>query len=85
METKKLICPECGSEMEEGFIKDSTYGARLVSSWVKGPPEGSFWKGIKISGKERRTIQSFRCGKRMGTTDLLLCRKADHGGHRLER
>ncbi|MEP6963802.1 MAG: hypothetical protein ABI995_17130 [Acidobacteriota bacterium] len=32
-------CPKCESSMEEGFILDNTYGARLQTEWVEGEPE----------------------------------------------
>ncbi|MBC7909335.1 MAG: hypothetical protein H7Y30_02480 [Pyrinomonadaceae bacterium] len=54
-------CSECGGEMEEGFILDRSYGTRLVSSWVKGSPEPSFWLGLSVKGKEFRTVQTWRC------------------------
>lgn len=31
-----LSCPKCNGEMLEGFVMDSTFGAALVSQWVKG-------------------------------------------------
>ncbi len=50
--------------MQEGFILDVSEGDRLVSSWVGGKPEASFWAlGAKIKGKEQYPIQSFRCTK----------------------
>jgi hypothetical protein len=47
--------------MQEGFILDVTHGARLVSHWVAGKPEASFWTGAKVKGREQHSIQSFRC------------------------
>ncbi|MEO5914545.1 MAG: hypothetical protein ABIS50_09960 [Luteolibacter sp.] len=48
--------------MAEGFILDVTHGSQLVSRWVAGKPEPSFWVGTKISGREQYKIQTFRCG-----------------------
>ena len=49
--------------MDSGFIVDFTYGtdASEQSSWVKGTAEASFWKGLKLGGKERLPIVTFRC------------------------
>ena len=54
-------CPKCEGEMQEGFILDESHGGHLVSRWVAGKPEASFWMGTKVDGKELRHIQSFRC------------------------
>jgi predicted nucleic-acid-binding Zn-ribbon protein len=55
-------CPKCAGDLQEGFILDMSYAARWVSSWVAGKPEKSY-AGIKISGKEQHSIQTFRCTK----------------------
>jgi hypothetical protein len=55
-------CPKCQTEMQEGFIPDHGHqGTVLVSSWVAGPPEPSFWMGLKLGGKELRPIVTNRC------------------------
>ena len=56
-------CPKCGGERQEGFVLDVTHGARLVSQWVGGEPEKSFWTGIKIKGRPMHSIQTFRCAR----------------------
>ena len=38
-------CPKCHGRMEQGFVLDQTYGARVVSHWAAGPPLKSFWAG----------------------------------------
>lgn len=55
------MCPDCKSSMVEGFILDISDGNRLVPRWLKGRPEKSAWMGVKASGKECRTVVSFRC------------------------
>lgn len=52
-------CPDCSAPMEEGFIYDQGAPAHPQSSWVKGPPEPSFWFGLKT--KPRVTVTTFRC------------------------
>ena len=56
-------CPRCSGEMVEGFVLDGRdHGSRAVSEWHAGPPQKSFWFGIKLSPKPLR-IASFRCGR----------------------
>lgn len=61
METPK--CPKCSQPMDEGFIVDHTYGAQTQAEWVGGPPQPSFWTGLKLWGKERRKVATFCCPK----------------------
>jgi uncharacterized Zn finger protein len=56
-----LKCVKCGTVMEEGFVLDNTYGARLQAEWVEGAPEGSRWMGIKTKGKEHLPVLTYRC------------------------
>jgi phage FluMu protein Com len=61
MTAMEIKCPKCGKEMEEGFIADYTHGAVLVSKWVEGEPEKSFWLGTKMRGKENMKVKTYRC------------------------
>ncbi len=54
-------CPKCRGTMEPGFVLDHTYGENRQSTWVEGPPERSFWTGLKTRGKERLVITTHRC------------------------
>jgi hypothetical protein len=47
--------------MEQGFIKDEGYGTASASKWVEGPPEKSFWSGIKTAGREQVEVKTYRC------------------------
>ena len=58
---RSLTCAKCGGTMEDGFVLDNTYGARLQSGWVEGEPERSFWTGVKVKGKELLPIITWRC------------------------
>lgn len=51
--------------MEEGFIVDETYGTRAVPKWVAGEPQKSIWTGLKLRGKDKRDVTTYRC-KRCG-------------------
>lgn len=54
-------CPKCGGRMEEGFVLDQSHAARLVSCWVEGTPEMTFFGNAKIFDRTKRDIRSFRC------------------------
>lgn len=54
-------CPKCTGSMVEGFTVDVTHGAIGVSSWVEGQPQKSIWTGVRLSGRSRTDIASWRC------------------------
>ena len=54
-------CSKCGALMDEGFILDNTYGARVQIEWVRGAPELSRLTGVKLKGKEHLPVTTFRC------------------------
>jgi hypothetical protein len=54
-------CLRCGKQMELGFIPGEIRKAVIVTRWVAGQPEPSFWRHTKIKGKEQRAIISYRC------------------------
>ncbi len=56
-------CPKCQGSMTEGFVLDSTDNRHTVSAWVEGVPEKSIWTGIKIKGRTKHAIQTWRCGR----------------------
>lgn len=58
-----LRCVKCRSPMEEGFIVDNTYGARVQSEWVQGAPEVSRWTGVKLKGRLHLPATTYRCTK----------------------
>ena len=55
-------CPKCQGSMTEGFVATDKDGARSVSTWVEGAPDKR-WYGIKIGGKVKHEIQTWRCGR----------------------
>ena len=61
MTTSPNQCPKCQSRMEQGFVLDNTYGARVVSQWAPGAPLKSFWTGTKLPDDDFVPIGSFRC------------------------
>ena len=60
----QLVCPKCGNAMELGFVIDHTDQADSGSAapeWAEGTVQRSLWTGVKIRGKERHPVQTFRC------------------------
>ena len=47
--------------MEQGFVLDNTYGARVVSQWAPGAPLKSFWSGTKLPYEDLIPIGAYRC------------------------
>jgi uncharacterized Zn finger protein len=62
---RSLNCPRCSGSMEVGFVVDEGYGTRTVEKWVAGEPERSMWTGLKLRGKAKQDVVTYRC-KRCG-------------------
>lgn len=58
---RNATCPKCSKTMEEGFIVDHGHGTNTQAVWVEGPPQRSFWTGLKLRGKELRPVLTFCC------------------------
>jgi hypothetical protein len=54
-------CPRCRHRMEAGFIPDASYGAILIGSWVEGTPEKGWTGSVKLKGKRKFDITTYRC------------------------
>jgi hypothetical protein len=55
-------CIRCQTQMEEGITLDhGHFNALSVQEWLEGPPERSFWFGLKTKGKEKLSIHTYRC------------------------
>ncbi len=61
MSAKPQVCPKCQGEMVRGFVADFAHSKVLVSTWVEGPPERSFWYGTKVPREKCLPIATFRC------------------------
>lgn len=61
MKAISLKCPDCGGTMQDGFLLEDTYGAHQAVRWVKGTPVKSFWTGLKLKGREKWQIVTYRC------------------------
>ena len=57
----EIQCPVCQVVMEKGFVLDHSYGSVIQSKWIEGPPERSFWTGIKTSGRRLIPPVTYRC------------------------
>ena len=58
---RSLTCPRCSGQMEAGYIVDEGYGSRTVAKWVAGEPQKSIWVGLKLRGKDRLDVATYRC------------------------
>ena len=47
--------------MEAGYVIDEGYGTRTVANWVAGEPERSIWTGLKLRGKDKLAVTTYRC------------------------
>lgn len=57
-------CPKCQAAMAEGYTVDrGENGARRVNQWIEGAPQKSFWLGLKLGGRRRIDIATWRCGR----------------------
>lgn len=56
-----LSCPHCSIGLSEGYVLDRTRNGRLVSQWVEGRPERSFWTGLKLGNRGVYPISAYRC------------------------
>ena len=43
----EVQCPDCGTEMEQGFIPDATQGAVVQTCWHRGTAESKTFLGIE--------------------------------------
>ena len=58
---RTVKCPKCSKVMEEGFIVDHAKNGDVQAEWVEGPPQISFWTGLKLRGKVRVPVSTFCC------------------------
>ena len=61
MNAETTRCPKCNGEMVQGFMFESHGPRRMVSSWVEGPPEKSFWQSAKVQAEKCVPVGTFRC------------------------
>ena len=61
MPTEPLACPKCRSDMEDGFLVDHTHGGVEKPQWASGTPDSSFWVGVRMKGRQRHQVHTYRC------------------------
>ena len=61
MSERPLSCPRCAGSMEPGYILDETYGKVGSEKWVEGEPQYSIWTGLRLRGKQRLQVTTYRC------------------------
>ena len=63
MREPRVECPLCGKRMEEGFVLalDVNSHAATQSHWVEGKPELRRWLGLRLKGRRRLPIATYRC------------------------
>jgi hypothetical protein len=48
--------------MEEGFLLDRGHGNQpSQAEWAEGQPEKSFWHGLRLKGRDRIAVTTYRC------------------------
>jgi hypothetical protein len=63
--SRSVNCLRCSGSMDAGYVVDEGYGTRTVSKWIEGEPQPSMWTGLKLRGKVKRDVVTYRC-KRCG-------------------
>jgi hypothetical protein len=58
---RSLTCPRCSGGMEPGYLVDEGYGTRAVPKWIAGEPQKSMWTGLKLRGRDRLEVSTYRC------------------------
>jgi len=61
MSLQSTPCPKCNGEMEQGFTFGIDGPRRVVSTWVEGEPESSFWQGAKVPVEKCVPVGTVRC------------------------
>ena len=63
MSAETIQCPKCNGEMEQGFTFESEGPKRMVSTWVEGAPEKSWWQSAKVLADKCIPVGTFRCSE----------------------
>ena len=63
-------CTRCRQTMEQGTLVDHGHGAAYPAAWVAGVVPWSRWTGLKLKGKEKLPVTTYRC-PRCGRLELF--------------
>jgi hypothetical protein len=47
--------------MEIGYLLGNMHGGSAPTAWIDGPPERSFWAGLRLKGHRRLPLKTYRC------------------------
>ena len=48
--------------MDDGFVIDrGHFNVPTPAQWADGAPETSFWRGLKLAGKDVLPVVTYRC------------------------
>ena len=61
MSVEATRCPKCNGEMAQGFTFESQGPKRMISTWVEGEPEKSFWQNTNVPAEKCIPVGTFRC------------------------
>jgi Domain of unknown function (DUF6487) len=54
-------CPKCQGTMTEGFLLDTIYDGNKVGQWFEGIPQIGFLGSVKLRGRKKFDVRSWRC------------------------
>ena len=54
-------CGKCAGAMEQGFLLEAADGGVVPPEWIEGPMERSFWTLVKVKGRRRHKVTTYRC------------------------
>jgi len=57
----EIKCSDCGGEMVEGFILDTSFASQRVVRWFGGQPQKDLLGSVKTKRMECRSVQTYRC------------------------
>ena len=61
MSAEPTRCSKCNGEMVQGFIFEYDGFMRMVSAWVEGAPEKSWFRWAKVPKEKCVPVGTFRC------------------------
>lgn len=56
-------CPKCGGAMAEGYLLGNVQGYHTATDWIAGAPVKSIWTGLKLGGRTKHKVQTWRCAR----------------------
>jgi ribosomal protein L37E len=64
-------CLRCGGPTEPGMLVDHGYGIIYPLAWVAGAPRWSRWFGLRLAGRPKLPVVTYRC-TRCGRTESFV-------------